>query len=213
MAKLSENVTTDAVKLAEQAWKIAERYLVWAIGKSFCGVLVGLDKDAIAPGPYRGARQDRSQLTVAAGPVTRSAWTLHGVGGVKNYLKIQLLHPVNRAHIGHQVIVAEGGAAFGHKERTATSTLQFRSDVFHIPRREKLSFFNVDDAPACSCRDNEVSLTAEEGGNLEDINIPRGNLDLLRRMNVCGYRNTNLPPDLSEEFATLLDVRSAIGMD
>ena len=49
---------------------------------------MGLDKDAIAAGANRSARQHRGQGAVTAGPVTRSAWTLHGVGRVEDNLKI-----------------------------------------------------------------------------------------------------------------------------
>ena len=99
------------------------------------------------------------------------------------------------------------------KNATQPALLQFHSDIFDIPRRKKLAFFDVDDAPACPCCEDEVGLAAKKSGNLDDINIFRGNLDLLRRMNIRRYRHAHLSTDLSQELATLADARSAKGMN
>ena len=86
-ARLSDNFTADAIELVEKARKGAKRDLVWAIGKGFCGILMGLNKNAVAAGANRGACQNWGQLAVAARSVTRSARALHGVSRVEDYLE------------------------------------------------------------------------------------------------------------------------------
>jgi Nitroreductase family len=122
-----------------------------------------------------------------------------------------LLHPVNGTHICHKVVVTESGTAFGEKERTAASTLQFCSNVFHIPGCKKLALFNIDHSPTCSGCENEVGLATQEGGDLEEVDVLRGDLDFLWGMNIGCDGHAGLAADLGEQFATVTDVCATKG--
>ena len=109
---------------------------------------------------------------------------------VEDYLKARLLHPINRAHVRHKVIVTESGAALGEEERTTAGGLQFYRYVFHVPGGKKLTFLYIDDAAAGSGCENQVCLPAEKGRNLKNVDVLRGNLHLLRGVDM---RVTELP--------------------
>ena len=84
-ARLRDNFATDAGEQTEQTWKRAKRDLIGAIGKSFCGVLMRLDKDSVATCGDGGASQDRRQFAVTGGAITCSARTLLRVRCVEDY--------------------------------------------------------------------------------------------------------------------------------
>jgi hypothetical protein len=111
-----------------------------------------------------------------------------------------------------RVIVAEGGTALREKERGAASLLQFHGDIFDIPRRKKLAFLDVYDTPACPRCKDEVGLAAKKRGNLDQVNILRGYLDLLRRMDVGRHRHAQFATDFGQELATVAHARSAKGI-
>src|SRR6266850_111626 len=57
-----------------------------------------------------------------------------------------LAHPVERAHVRDQIVVAESCAALGETKFLTTERRQFLSNIFYVPRRKKLSLLHVDRA-------------------------------------------------------------------
>ena len=131
---------------------------------------------------------------------------------IEDYLKTRLLHPVNGAHVGHKIIVAEARAAFCEEKLDAAGLTQLYGDILDVPRRKKLAFLDVDGAPACPGCENEVRLAAKKGGDLDQVDVLRGDLDLLRRMDIGRHGNAELAADLPQERATIADGRSAKGV-
>ena len=99
-------------------------------------------------------------------PVRRGK--LHRVRRVEDHRR-ELAHDGQRAHVHHQIVVAERGAALGEKDALAAGLADFLDRMTHVPRRDELAFLDVHGAAALARRDQQIGLAAEEGGNLQHI--------------------------------------------
>jgi hypothetical protein len=106
----------------------------------------------------------RGKFAVAAGGAAESAGALDGVGGVEDHGQAFLAHPEQRAHVGDEVVVAEGGAALGDDKVAALEGAELVGDVDDVPRREELALLHVDRAAGFGGGFEQVGLAAEEGG-------------------------------------------------
>ena len=89
---------------------------------------MGLDKDPIDPGSHGGTRQHGSQMPITCCMAAAAARSLDGVRGIEDHREALLTDPVERPHVGDQVVVAEGRAALGETEALASRRLQLASD-------------------------------------------------------------------------------------
>ena len=94
------------------------------------------------------------------------------------------------AHVGHQRIVAETGTPFRQTDVRIAAVNRFHDQVFHVPRCQKLPFFNIDDFTGLSGSDYQIPLPAQKGGNLQHIDMFGGNCALFSFMNVGQNRAT-----------------------
>src|SRR6267143_691370 len=113
-----------------------------------------------------------------------------------------LAHPVERAHVRDQIVVAESCAALGETKFLTTERRQFLSNIFYVPRRKKLSLLHVDRASGFRRRFQKIGLAAKKRGDLQQIDHVAGELGLVGRMNVRCYRNFQLASDRRQNFAT-----------
>ena len=74
-----------------------------------------------------------------------------------------------RAHVGHQRVVAEAHAALGHQDVGCSRRLKLGDHVLHVPRREELSFLDVHRPSGARRGEEKIGLAAEEGGDLQDV--------------------------------------------
>lgn len=123
------------------------------------------------------------------------------------------MHPVNGTHVGDKVIVAKRRASFREEKVPATGVFELIADVFDVPRREKLAFFDIYDPSTLGGSNDQISLAAEKGGDLQNIDILGGDLDILWRVDIGRDGHPPLSPDLGEKLAPLLHSRSAKGAD
>src|SRR5580698_3006939 len=79
-------------------------------------------------------------------------------------------HDGQRAHVDHEIVVAEAGSALGQEHALAAGIANFLDRMPHVPRRNKLTLLDVDHPTALPCRYEQVGLPAKEGGNLENVN-------------------------------------------
>jgi hypothetical protein len=75
----------------------------------------------------------------------RGRGQLHGMSGVENHGR-ELTHDGERAHVDHQVVVAETGAALGDEDPLVAGGVAFFDRVPHVPGRHELAFLDIDDA-------------------------------------------------------------------
>src|SRR6476469_6752827 len=127
---------------------------------------MNLHENAVATGGHGRAGQDRSQFTIPGGGISRSTRTLHGMRRIKNDAVSFFPHPVEGAHIRHQIVVAKSGAALGEAEPFVTESDKLLRDILHVPRGEELALLHVDRATSFRGRTQEIGLTTKKSGNL-----------------------------------------------
>ena len=96
------------------------------------------------------------------------AGDLDRVGGVEDDRGV-FAHDGQRAHVDHEVVVAEAGAALGEGDAIVAAFAQFGDGVAHVLRGDELAFLYVDGAAGAGGGDEQVGLAAEEGGDLQDV--------------------------------------------
>jgi len=197
----------------EDSVKVGKRNLVGSVGKGGGGVFVGLEKDAIAPGGDGGPGEDGGKNAIATGRGTGASGALHAVGGVEDDGVALFANPVEGTHVGDEIVVAEGGAAFGEEEIFAAVSLEFFGDITDIPGSEELAFFYVDSAPGLGGGDDEIGLTTEKGGNLQKIDGPGSDGGIAGRVDVGGHGHAVSLAEIGEELAAFVNIDPAIGSD
>src|SRR5512132_320747 len=91
-------------------------------------------------------------------------------------------HPVERAQVGNEVIISEGGATLGETKLCVAEGDQFLGDVSHIPRREELTFFYVNCTTCFRSSPQQIRLPAKERRDLQHVDLLPGNLGFSRGM-------------------------------
>src|SRR5947199_8282322 len=121
---------------------------------------------------------------------------------IENHTITSLAHPVERAHVCDKGIVAKCCPPLGKAKLRVAKSDEFLSDVAHVPRRQKLTFFDVDRATGFCGGTQQIRLPAEEGRDLQHVDVFAGNLRLSRGMYVGCHRNLQFAPDVRENIAT-----------
>src|SRR5512132_3665370 len=111
-------------------------------------------------------------------------------------------HPVERAHVGDEVVISKGSAALGETKLCVAEGDQFLGDVSYIPRREELTFFYVNRTTGLRGGTQQIRLPAEERRDLQHVDLLAGNLGFNRGMDIGCHRNLQFAPDVCENIAT-----------
>jgi hypothetical protein len=120
---------------------------------------------------HRRARQHRHELALAARGSALPARQLHRVGGVIHHRAAGLAQDGQAAHVGDEVVVAEGGAALAHHDgvRSVVRFLRLGDDVLHVVRGEELALLDVGRLARGGDGLDEIGLAAEEGRRLQHV--------------------------------------------
>jgi len=156
---------------------------VSAVGLGFGGIVVDFKEEAIDAGGDGGSGEKRDEFGLAAGDAVGSGRDLDGVRAVKDDGS-KGAHDGESAHIDHQIVVAEGSAAFGEEDAGVAGGSDFVDGVAHVPGRDELAFFDVDGAAGASGGDEEVGLAAEEGWDLKNVGALGGDFAVGRLVDV-----------------------------
>src|SRR5579862_1640619 len=103
-----------------------------------------LHKNAGDPGCDRGARQHRHELALAARGVALAAGKLNRVRGIEYHRTSRPAHDGKRAHVRHEIVVAEGEAALAYHDPGVAGGARLVDHVLHLPWREELALLDVD---------------------------------------------------------------------
>ena len=95
----------------------------------------------------------------------------------------------------------------------ARRVARFLDDVFHVARREKLPFLDVDGLAGSGDRADEVGLPAQECRRLQHVDRRGRSFDFLDLVNVGEHRHADLPAHLGEDLKTLLHAETAERLD
>ena len=82
------------------------------------------------------------------------------MGGVKNHRIANIRHLRQAAHIRHQRVIAKGCPALGQQDMFIACLYSLGGNMFHIPWRKKLAFFDIDDSASCLPLPQQICLTA-----------------------------------------------------
>ena len=130
----------------EQGGELREREGVGAVGEGGGGIVVGFEENAVDAGGDAGAGERFDEFGLAAAGVALAAGELHGVRDVEDDRIAEFVQDREGAHVDDEILVAEGGAAFGEDDFVVAGGGDFFDDVGHVPRGDELGFLDVDDA-------------------------------------------------------------------
>ena len=117
-----------------------------------------------------GAGQHRNELALAAGGAALPAGQLHRMGGIEHHRTAGRAHDRQRAHVGDQIVVAEGKAALADHDGVIAGAARLVDHVAHLPGREELALLDIDRLALRRHADDEIGLAAQEGRGLQHIN-------------------------------------------
>src|SRR4029077_15872412 len=112
----------------------------------------------------------------------------------------------------NQIVIAERYPAFGEQDLVVPRRANFFYDVADVPWREKLPFLYVRNFSLLSNRNNEVRLSAEKRGDLENVSDRLDRCHLFPLVNVRQHRHSDFFLYLGENFQPFLQTRSAVGI-
>ena len=97
------------------------------------------------------------------------------MGRIKNHAIAGIAQPIERAHIGNEVVIAKTSATLRETEFLTAERNQFLRDIAHVPRRKKLAFFHIDRTTRFSSCAQEIGLAAKKRRDLHHIDLFAGN--------------------------------------
>ena len=170
-------------------------------------------EEAVYAGSCRCPGQVGNEFPLSAGGASHATGELYAVGGIKNNGVAELTHNGERAHIHHQVMVAEGCPPFCHCQIRIMGFFHFFNHIFHVFRCHELALFHIHRFACHGSAVNQVCLAAEEGGNLQHIQHFGCRSQLGHIMDVGQYRHLQLLLDIRQDFQALFQSRSAERME
>ena len=163
-------------RLEQRAHQL-QRPGIGPVGQRFLRVRMRFHEHARDAGRHRRARQHRHEFALAAARRALPARQLHRMRGIEHHRAAGLAHDHQRAHVGHQVVVAERGAALAHHDVVGcrSPALRLVHHVLHVPGREELALLDVHRLAGCGHGMDEIGLAAQERRRLQYVDH-RGDL-------------------------------------
>src|SRR5262245_42336625 len=94
--------------------------------------LVDLDEEPVDAGGDAGGGERLDVLREAGGDAISAAGELKAVRHVEDDREPQLAHHRKRAHVDHEVVIAEARAALGHNHAAVAGVHHLRHGMFHV---------------------------------------------------------------------------------
>ena len=121
---------------------------------------MGLDENAGYAHSDCRAREHWNELPLAAGGCPLPSRLLHGMRRVEDHRRPGgAREDRQRAHVGHERVVAEGCAALGDEHVAIAGAGHLGDDIRHVPWRQELALLDIDHAPRGGCREEKIGLT------------------------------------------------------
>ena len=112
-----------------------------------------------------------------------------------------------RAHVRHQRVVAERGAALGDQHVRVAAAGDLGDDIGHVPRREELPLLDVDDLAGRGRRQQQIGLPAQERRDLQHVDRLRDFGALRGLVHVGQHGQAERGADLGEDRQRLRQAR------
>ena len=153
----------------------------------------------------RRAREHRNELALATATRSLSARQLNRVRCVEHDGATRRTHDGERAHVRHQVVVAEGRAALAYENVVATARLaRLGNDVHHVFGSEELTLLDVDGLSRRGDGADEVRLAAEKRRRLQDVDDGGDFRNFFFGVHVRKHRHSHLTLYFRQDAQTLL---------
>src|SRR5437667_5691300 len=166
-------------------------------------IFVHLHEDTVASHGHRGPRQCRRENAVSRSGAPCPARPLNRMRRIKDRAVSGLANPVERSHIGHEVVISERSAAFRETEFWIAEGDKLVGNISNIPWRQKLAFFHIKRATRLGGSAQKVGLPAQKCWDLQHIDLFSGNVGLYWQMNIRCYRNSQVAADGRKNLAAL----------
>ena len=134
-----------------------------------CNKFPEASEDPVGSGCECGSRECGHEFALASTDPTGGTRQLHAMGGIDNGRVAIGGHDTEAAHIDHEILIAEGGAAIRLPDFGGAGLFQFVGHEFHLAGGEELTFLDIDRAAGCGGSDEEIGLATKKGGNLQCI--------------------------------------------
>jgi len=187
-----------AEELLEQGRQQVELQRVLRVALRPRRILVDLHEHAVDAGADARARHRLDELRLAGGDAVAAARQLQAVGDVVDHRIPEPAQDRERAHVDHQVVVAEAEAALGDDHAGVARRGDLLDRVPHVERREKLSLLHVHRAAGRGGGGEQIGLPRQERRDLQDVgDLGRGRR-LRRLVNVGEDRHAGSLADAAE---------------
>ena len=164
----SQSTAWIASSCSRSGLRLIEMQGVRAVGLGVGGVVVDFEEDAVDTRSDGGAGEDGNELRLAAGDAVGGGGRLDGVGAVEDDWR-ECTQDGQRAHVDHEVVIAETGAALREEDARVAGGGDFFDGVLHVAGGDELTLLHVDGAAGLAGSDQQVGLAAEEGGDLQHV--------------------------------------------
>lgn len=161
---------------------------------------MGFHEDAVGTNGDGGLGDGLDELGLAAGHSAALVGLLEAVGTVHDDGAAEGLHGGQATEIDDEIGIAEGGAAFGEPDLVVTRVYDLLTGKVHGGRAEELPFFDVDYFAGFGGGDEEVGLPAEEGRDLEYVDVLGGHGGFGNGVDVGGGGQAEALAYLAEDF-------------
>ena len=110
------------------------------------------------------------------------------MGSVEHHGETELLHHRDTTIVDYQVLIPEGGAPFGNHHPVVAGIDHLLGGKLHSLGREELPLLDIHHAARLSSGHQQVGLPAQEGGNLQHIDILGCHARLVGRVYIGHHR-------------------------
>ena len=203
----------DAYELGEEVFQEVEPEHVGAVAFGGFGLWVGLDEEAVGADGDACFGHGLDEAGHASGDSARLVGLLEGVGGIEDDGVAEGLHLWDAAVVDDEVLVAEGGAAFGEHDVGIAGFGHFLGGEAHGLGGEELAFLDVYGSACAGGGYEQVGLAAEEGGDLEDVDVLGGEVGFLCRVDVGDGGDAEGAADFFEHFQGFLVADAGEGVE
>ena len=169
-----------------------------------------LEEEAVGAGDRRGGQKLRNELAGSRARAFRAlARLLNRVSGVEDDGRPRSRPETGKvAHVHDEVAVPEEGSALGHCKVSAPPASDLFNGTGHRLGVDPLALLHVDRLSRASGGDEQVSLTAEKGGDLKDVGDRGRRAGVAGLVNVGEYRQPARGSDPFEDPKSFVETRS-----
>lgn len=194
------------LQIAQERLKLAQGDHIGAVRGRTVGIRMRFSKDRCDPHCGRGAAQRRCKFPLPSGSRPRSTRRLDGMCDVVHHRTPCFAgHDGQAAKVADERIVPEARASLGDQHPVVSGASHLCDHIGHVPRRQKLSFFDFDHPAGSRGGDKQVSLSAQECGDLQHINGSRYSLALGGVVHISDNRQSGALTNFSKDRQRLFE--------